>query len=129
MGSAKIQQLLERRQRIDDAVPSGFVANSVLNPPNPFASIGQALPTAEGYTNPQTGEQVFISNYGDNIGEITRRITAPEGYQPREVPSPFQGLQAKGMSPENARFKGLGMTTNFNLPQNQSLNQSFVGMF
>ena len=100
MGSAKTQQLLERRQRIDAAVPSGFVANSVLNPPNPFASIGQAIPTAEGYTNPQTGEKIFISTHGDNVGEITHRIAAPEGYQPQEMPSPFQGLRAKGMSPE-----------------------------
>lgn len=87
-----LQKLQEKRQRIADAVPAGFVANSVLNPRNPFASIGQAIPVEEGYTNPQTGEQVFISSYGDNIGEITRRIAAPEGYQPREVPSPFQGL-------------------------------------
>ena len=129
LSSDILQKEQEKQQRIADAVPAGFVANSVLNPPSPFASIGQAFPVEKGYTNPQTGEQVFISNYGDNIGEITRRIAAPEGYQPREVPSPFQGLQAKGMSPENARFKGLGMTTNFNLPQNQSLNQSFVGMF
>lgn len=121
-----LQKSLEREQRIANAVPAGFVANSVLNPEAP---IGQVYGAPTGYTNPQTGEKIFISTRGDNVGEITRRIAAPEGYQPREVPSPFQGLRVKGMSPENARFKGLGMTTNFDLPQNQSLNQSFVGMF
>lgn len=92
LNSDILQREQERQQRIADAVPSGFVANSVLNPPNPSAGIGQAIRVADGYTNPQTGEQVFISNRGDNVGEITRRIAAPEGYQPREVPSPFQGL-------------------------------------
>jgi len=101
LSSDVLQKAQERQQRIADAVPSGFVANNVLNP---GAGIGQAIPTAKGYTNPQTGEQVFISNYGDNIGEITRRIAAPEGYQPREIPSPFQGLQAKGISPEMSMF-------------------------
>lgn len=101
LSSDVLQKSQERRQRIADAVPSGFVANNVLNP---GAGIGQAMPVDEGYTNPQTGEQIFISNYGDNVGEITRRIAAPEGYQPQEMPSLFQGLRAKGMSPEMSMF-------------------------
>ena len=87
-----IQKLQEKRQRIDNAVPAGFVADSVLNPPVFGQGMGQAIPTAEGYTNPQTGEKIFISTYGDNVGEITHRIAAPEGYQPQEMPSRFQGL-------------------------------------
>jgi hypothetical protein len=89
-----LQKSLEREQRIANAVPAGFVADSVLNPPVPGQAVGQAMRTAEGYTNPQTGEKIFISTYGDNVGEITHRIAAPEGYQPQEMPSPL------GMSPD-----------------------------
>jgi hypothetical protein len=91
-----LQKSQERQQRIANAVPAGFIANNVLNPPVPGQSIGQAIPTAQGYTNPQTGEQVFISTRGDNVGEITRRIAAPEGYQPRSsqpTMSPFSNTQ------------------------------------
>ena len=91
-----LQKSQEREQRIANrianAVPAGFVADSVLNPPVPGQAVGQAIKTAEGYTNPQTGEKIFISTYGDNVGDITHRIAAPEGYQPQEMPSPFQGL-------------------------------------
>jgi len=103
-----LQKSLEREQRIANAVPAGFVANSVLNPEAP---IGQVVGAPIGYTNPQTGEKIFISTEG----EITRRIAAPEGYQPREIPSRFQGLRAKGMSqaPTISQFGqqalGLGM--------------------
>jgi len=88
-----LQKSQEREQRIANAVPAGFVANSVLNPGQ---AIGQAMPTAQGYTNPQTGEKIFISTYGDNVGEITHRIAAPEGYQPRSsqpTMSPFSNTQ------------------------------------
>ena len=89
LSPAFLQKSQEREQRIANAVPTGFVADNVLNPGQ---MIGQAMRTAEGYTNPQTGEKIFISTYGDNVGEITHRIAAPEGYQPREIPSRFQGL-------------------------------------
>jgi len=88
-----LQKAQERQQRIANAVPAGFVANSVLNPGQ---AIGQVAGAPIGYTNPQTGEKIFISTEG----EITRRIAAPEGYQPQEMPSRFQGLREKGMSPE-----------------------------
>ena len=77
-------------------IPAGFIANKVINPPVPGQAIGQAIPTAEGYTNPQTGEKIFMSTYGDNVGEITHRIAAPEGYQPRSsqpTMSPFSNTQ------------------------------------
>jgi len=88
-----LQKSQEREQRIANAVPTGFVADNVLNPGQ---MIGQAMRTAEGYTNPQTGEKIFISTYGDNVGEITHRIAAPEGYQPRSsqpTMSPFSNTQ------------------------------------
>lgn len=91
-----LQKSQEKQQRIANAVPAGFVANNVLNPPVPGqAMIGQAI-RPEGYTNPQTGEKIFISTHGDNIGEITHRIAAPEGYQPRSsqpTMSPFSNTQ------------------------------------
>ena len=88
-----LQKSQERQQRIASAVPAGFVENSHLNPGQ---AVGQAIPTERGYTNPQTGEKIFISTRGDNVGEITRRIAAPEGYQPRSsqpTMSPFSNTQ------------------------------------
>ena len=103
-----LQKQREQQQRIDNAVPEGFVLSSLLNPDNLGAMVGQALPNDVGYTNPQTGEQIFIGIRGDTVGDITRRKAAPEGYQPQEMPSSGrqgldaarQGLRAKGMSPE-----------------------------
>jgi|14_taG_2_1085336.scaffolds.fasta_scaffold14840_2 hypothetical protein len=130
-----LQKDRERQQRIADAVPAGFVANSALNPPNSSALLGQVQRVDEGYTNPQTGEQVFISNYGDSVGEITRRIAAPEGYQPRSsqpTMTPTQGVEGgfgTGPTPyrqpyyqssfvnRNPYFSGYGMGYNAYMPQ------------
>jgi hypothetical protein len=68
-------------------IPAGFMAT---------ASTGNSTY----YRNPQTGESFTISGQMSGNPTMSEIQPAPEGYQPQEMPSPFQGLRAKGMSPE-----------------------------
>lgn len=76
--------------------------NYTPSPSGPKIPAGFMMTVSTGnssyYSNPQTGESFSISGQMSGNPTMSEIQPAPEGYQPQEMP--FQGLRAKGMSPE-----------------------------
>ena len=80
--------------------------NYTPSPSGPKIPAGFMMTVSTGnssyYRNPQTGESFSMSGLMSGNPTMSEIKAAPEGYQPQEMP--FQGLRAKGMSPEMSMF-------------------------